>query len=244
MTGTSIAQAIPIAISPILTRLYTPQDFGVLALYMSIVSIIATIGTGRYELAIMLPKKDEDAINIVVLSIIITFFISFIAFLIVFFFNIQITNLLGNSEISKWLYLTPISILLMGIYQSLNYWFNRKKKYKFLAKNQVIKSSATSTANLLFGFSKTSSGGLILGGVLGQGITTGFLGKYFFKNNTFAQKIKKTKLLALARKYKKLPIYNLPNAIIDQIRLSGINILIAKFFTTAILGQFSNDVKC
>jgi len=32
MTGTTIAQAIPIAISPILTRIYTPEDFGVFAL--------------------------------------------------------------------------------------------------------------------------------------------------------------------------------------------------------------------
>jgi O-antigen/teichoic acid export membrane protein len=68
MTGTTIAQAIPIAISPILTRIYTPEDFGVFALYMSVVSIVSVVATGRYELAIMLPKKDEDAINIVTLS--------------------------------------------------------------------------------------------------------------------------------------------------------------------------------
>ena len=109
MTGTTIAQAIPIAISPILTRIYTPEDFGVFALYMSIASIIAVLATGRYELAIMLPKKDEDAVNIVALSIIIAFFVSLISFLIVFIFNTQITNLLGNPEISNWLYFIPIT---------------------------------------------------------------------------------------------------------------------------------------
>ena len=61
MTGTTIAQAIPIAISPILTRIYTPEDFGVFALYISISTIFAVIVTGRYELAIMLPKKNKDA---------------------------------------------------------------------------------------------------------------------------------------------------------------------------------------
>ena len=73
MTGTTIAQAIPIAISPILTRIYTPEDFGMFALYMSVASILSVVATGRYELAIMLPKKDEDAVNIVALSIIISF---------------------------------------------------------------------------------------------------------------------------------------------------------------------------
>lgn len=59
MTGTTITQAIPIAISPILTRIYTPEDFGIFALYMSVVSIVSVVATGCYELAIMLPKKDE-----------------------------------------------------------------------------------------------------------------------------------------------------------------------------------------
>jgi len=150
MTGTTIAQAIPIAISPILTRIYTPEDFGVFALYMSIVSVIATIATGRYELAIMLPKKDEDAVNIVALSIIISFFVSFIAFLIVYIFNSQITNLLGSPEISNWIYFIPITVLLAGVYQSFNYWNNRKKKYRRLV-TSIVMQSGTATANLGMG---------------------------------------------------------------------------------------------
>jgi len=148
MTGTTIAQAIPIAISPILTRIYTPEDFGVFALYMSIASIVAVVATGRYELAIMLPKKDEDALNIIALSMIIAFFVSFITFLIVFLFNAQITSLLGNPEISNWLYFIPITVLLTGIYQSFNYWSNRKKQYRRLATSRVIQSGTTATTNL------------------------------------------------------------------------------------------------
>ena len=68
MTGTSLAQAIPIIISPILTRIYTPEDFGLLALFLSITNIIGSVANGRYELAIMLPKEDEDAINIAALG--------------------------------------------------------------------------------------------------------------------------------------------------------------------------------
>ena len=64
MTGTTIAQAIPIAISPILTRIYTPEDFGIFAIFLAITLIIGSIANGHYEQAIMIPKKDEDAINI------------------------------------------------------------------------------------------------------------------------------------------------------------------------------------
>ena len=86
MTGTAVAQAIPIAMSPILTRIYTPEDFGLFALYMSTSALLAEVATGRYELAIMLPKKDEDARDIFVLSVMIATILSFLSFLVVFFF--------------------------------------------------------------------------------------------------------------------------------------------------------------
>jgi len=240
MTGTTIAQAIPIAISPILTRIYTPEDFGIFALYMSVASILSVIATGRYELAIMLPKKDEDAINIVALSLIISFLISFIALLIIFFFNDSLTNLLGNSKISSWLYFIPLTVLLTGIYQSFNYWSNRKKHYKRLATSRVIQSGTTASLNLGMGFGGFGGAGLILGVILGQGVATGVLGKMIWGEDIYKFKeVKRLKIVALMKKYKKLPIFNLPNALMDGFRLSGINILIANFFTISILGQFS-----
>ena len=68
MMGTSLAQAIPIAISPILTRLYSPEEFGRFALYMAVAMIASVLVTGRYELAIMLPRHDKDALHITVLA--------------------------------------------------------------------------------------------------------------------------------------------------------------------------------
>jgi len=98
MTGTTIAQAIPIAISPILTRIYTPEDFGILALFMAVSSIFGSIANGRYELAIMLPKKDEDAINIFALGFIINSVLSFLLLLTVLIFHDYLVELLNNKE--------------------------------------------------------------------------------------------------------------------------------------------------
>ncbi|MEA1879149.1 MAG: oligosaccharide flippase family protein, partial [Campylobacterota bacterium] len=135
MTGTTIAQAIPIAISPILTRIYTPEDFGVFALYMAIASIIAVVATGRYEMAIMLPKEEDDVKSIVKLIMILLSAVTFITFCIVFFFNQTITNLFQNPEISNWLYFLPMSIFLVGLYQVYNYLLIREKNFKRLSTN-------------------------------------------------------------------------------------------------------------
>ena len=78
--GTTIAQAIPILISPILTRIYSPSEFGILAIYISLLSILSVISTGKYELAIMLPDDEEEAIQLIWLS----FFMSVISSVIIF----------------------------------------------------------------------------------------------------------------------------------------------------------------
>ena len=239
MTGTTIAQAIPIAISPILTRIYTPEDFGVFALYMSMASILSVVATGRYEMAIMLPKKDSDAINIVALSIIISFFVSFISFLIVLIFNVQITNLLGNPEISNWLYFIPITVLLTGIYQSFNYWSNRKKQYKRLATSRVIQSGTTSATNLGMGFGGFGSSGLILGGIIGRGVATAILAKMVWREDSNLLKyFNKLKMVALIRKYIDFPKINLFHSFINESKNFITNVLLVNFYSNFILGQF------
>ncbi len=244
MTGTTIAQAIPIAISPILTRIYTPEDFGMLALYMSISFILAVAATGRYENAIVLPKKNEDAVNILVLSVMITLIISFITLLIVYFFNTKITSLLDNTNISTWLYFIPLTVLFTGLYQTLNYWLIRKKQFKELATSKVVQNIGTGSTKLGMGYYSLGTSGLILGTILGQAIVIAMYFKIVWKKDAKLLKyVNKLKIFALMKKHKKLPMLNLPNAIIDGFRLSGINILIAKYFTAATLGQFALSWK-
>ncbi len=240
MTGTTIAQAIPIAISPILTRLYTPEDFGIFALYISIALLFATTATGRYELAIMLPRKESDSANILFLSLLITLVITLLTLFIVLFFNQEITDILGNQEISSWLYFIPFTVFFMGLYQSLNYWSNRKKEYKRLAISRVVQSGVTGGANLGMGGLQFGASGLIVGNIIGQSLSTFYLFRHVYKEDSRLIKLfNRLKIVALLKKYKKLPLLNLPNVLIDNFRLSGINILIAKFFTTATLGQFA-----
>jgi len=239
MTGSSIAQAIPIAVSPILTRIYTPEDFGLFALFMSLSSILSVIATARYELAIMLPKKDEDAINIVVLSLIISLLVSLTALFIVFFFNTFLTSLLGNPRISSWLYLIPITVLLTGTYQSFNYWNNRKKKYKQLATSRVIRSGTVASSNMIMGVGGLGSSGLILSGIFGSVIATIFLGKVFFKKDReIVKSINKFKIFILMKKYIKFPQFDLPSAVIYTLYTNMAIVFFSKFFEVSVSGYY------
>jgi len=239
MTGTTIAQAIPIAISPILTRMYTPEDFGIFALYISVASIISSMATGRYESAILLPKEEDDAVNIVILSILVSTFISFISLLIVFIFNYKITSLLGNPKISIFLYLIPLSVFLTGLYQSINYWINRQKRYKQLATNRIIQSGTTSSTSLLLGYGSVGSIGLISGNILGLLISSYILGKNIYKEDSnFLKKINKIKLLEVAKRYIDFPKYDMPAILANTIAQQTPHILFNLFFNATVSGYY------
>ncbi len=151
MIGTMISQIIPIIISPLLTRIYRPEDFGIFALYVSVTQLIAVVATARYELAIMIPKEDDDALNLLVLSVLITFVVTAASFFILWIFNSHLCQLVGNNDLSKWLYLVPLSVFFLGIFQALNYWFNRHKNYRIISFSKIMQAVINGVANLGLG---------------------------------------------------------------------------------------------
>jgi len=239
MTGTTIAQAIPIAISPILTRIYTPEDFGILALFMAIVSIFGSISSGRYELAIMLPKKDEDAINIFALGFIIIIFISLFLFFIVLFFDDYLIKLLDNKEIGIWLYFVPITVFFIGLFNILNYFNNRKKQYKDIAVATIIKSIVLAVIQLSVGFFKQGASGLIGGQIISNIFANMRLIKNIIKDKALMARISKVKIIALGKRYKNFPLISLPSNFINVLNQNLVNMLISTVYNIKTLGLYA-----
>ena len=243
MTGTTIAQAIPIAISPILTRIYTPEDFGVFALYVGIVNFIAVVATARYEMAIVLPKSGKEAINILALSILITLTIVFVITFMIIFFKESILNTLNADGLGNILYLVPLSILLAGLAQSFNYWSNRKEYFKNMSNAQISQSISIGVCQPLFKFIGINSG-LILGNMVGRFVSVFVLIHKFIKNDTTSlQYVKKEVMIEQMIKYKDFPLVNSLHAFSDIARNSGAVVLISSFFGSTILGFYSLSLR-
>ena len=239
MTGTTVAQAIPLAISPILTRIYTPHDFGLLALFISISFIFGSIANAKYEQVIMLPKKDEDAINILALGFIISSTLTLILLFIVIFFNNYIATLLNNQEISSWLYFIPISVFFIALFNLLTYFNSRKKNYKDIARATIIKSLVMATIQLSIGFLKNGATGLISGQFLSQMFANMQLLKNIIKNRPLLSKIRGVKIIALAKKYRDFPKFALPSNLANTLSQHLTTILISSFYSVATLGFYS-----
>lgn len=238
MTGTGIAQAIPIAIIPILTRIFSPEDFGLLALYAACVSILGVVATGRYEIAIMLPKDDEDARLLLQLSMLVALFFSFLISIPISIWNAQIARFLGNEDIAVWLYLIPVSVLFTGIYQALTYWNNRQKKFINTAVSRVNQSLFQGFAQTSLGFLQVS-GGLICGQFVG--IVSGSI--YLLKKDrNYKSLIRKSKINSIQKqgiKYHKFPTYGVWGALCDAGAVQMPVILLTKFYSNSVTGMFS-----
>ena len=240
MTGTTIAQAVSILISPFLRRIYTPQEFGVLALYLSLASFGTVIITGRYSIAITLPEEKDDALCIFLACIGLAFFISIISLLLIFIFSETIASLVGSPEIRPWLYLIPIKTFISGIYQTLNYWFIRIGYYNQLSRSKVIQSLTMAILNISMGLAGFGIVGLIFSIIIGEFTNVCFLVREFFRQDAKnLTSIKVKNIIIQMKRYKKFPMYSLPADIINVITSEIPNLLLSKFFGVTVVGFLS-----
>lgn len=235
VSGTTLAQIITVAVSPILTRLYSPEEFGSLSLYISIVSFLFIFSTLRYELAIILPKKRIDALHLFFGVIGLNLFFSTIVFIIIGLCYSEIERFFGG-ELGYWLYLAPVSLASLGIYQAAYYWNLREANYKRLSSNKVIQATSVVSCNIAI--SGASFNGMILGYLFGQIVAVLAL----ISKSNIKHKISRytpLRIIVLAKKYKKVPMFSFPNSLLDSVRLLGINLCISKLFAASVLGYFT-----
>jgi O-antigen/teichoic acid export membrane protein len=240
MSGTTLGQIISLGIYLILARLYTPDDFGVFALFMSILSITNITATAKYELAVMMPREDRAGLNLTGLSWAISIGVSLLLLLPVLFFNRPIARLLGNEQISPWLYLIPLSTLLNGCQQGLNYWSNRKKRFRTMTVASLGQSLTNSSVKVGAGFLVTGPFGLIVGSVLGQiaGFVT-FLLNFLKHDREKLPAINRKDMGSLAREYYRFPKYNMMHGVINNFSGSLPVFMLTSWFSSAAAGLYS-----
>ena len=233
MTGTAIAQAIPIAVSPVLTRLYTPEDFGVFAVFMAVISIVSVIACGRYELAIMLPREDEDAVNVAAVAFTFSVVICSLFLLFVCFFGDLISRTLnvGAFVIS----IMPLSVFLSGIYSILGYMNNRLGLYKDISEAKVYRSLVGGLVQITGGVLKIGAAGLIGGLIISQVVSNV---KLFNNVNHLLKFLSKKVMRKVTVDYINFPKYSLWSGFLNTLSNQLIPILITAFYSQKEAGAY------
>ena len=216
--GMGFASFISFSFLFVLTRLFSPEEFGKWDIFMRLVQLLAILFTLRFEMTIVWPKNKDEATKVSLLSLFFLFVLSFFSFILCIFFHDYLNILLGDSFDSIWLILLPIGAFLLGFYNILLNWNSRSEKYKNISKSNIIHSSVSSPLSVALYFLGISSAlGLILGQIFGRLVAV-----YFLINNYFIE-IKKISYLELynssinlIKKYKSFPLYEIPQSILQR----------------------------
>lgn len=240
--GNTIAQLISFISLPILQRwFYNPAEFGLLAVYNSITTVLIALSTIKLEYAIILSKSEENSIAIRNLTTKIVRYFSFFVFVIIIIWGSTISRYLGFDQIGFYLYLIPINILFAGTYEAYNYWYNYKKDYKTIAVSKIIQSSIAELFKYLTQIFFAFTGGLIIGRLLGQ-ISSSLslvLNKKSSPKNTAQKKSGFSKIL---KEHRKFPQYVLPTVFVNMLANSILILFISKSFGSYELGLVSASI--
>jgi O-antigen/teichoic acid export membrane protein len=202
--GSAAAQLLTVIAAPLLTRLYTPEDFGVLAVFAGLLGILGALSTFYYFLAIPIPEDDSEAANIVVLCLLLLLGVTGVTALASVFLAKSVAVTLGVPTLEAYFWLLPVGVLLSGVYSIFSYWAIRTKRFSRIAATS-LKQAVASLAIQIAGF-KVGAGALILGQTVGQGVGGVSLANMGLRNPAF-RKITARNVTDAARRHRRFPLY-------------------------------------
>lgn len=242
-SGSALAQIIPLVASVVLARLYSPEEFGVLAIFMSVVMIFTSVVNLRYEFAIPLAIDDKESVTVSLLAGFFAICFSVILFVIFVFFGDDVLRLMGGEKLGRWLLLVPITILMSGIYNCLNYFSVRFKKYKVIAGSNIIRSSSSAVLQLGFGLIGFGQSGLILGYICSFFFGNIKMFRNFYSYRRLIQRVTKYDLKQAAVRFKQFPLVSIWGVFINDLSININNFVIPRLFGMNALGFYSYSFK-
>lgn len=241
-TGTAAAQAVTMILSPIITRMYGPEAYGIMGTFNSLINIIIPISALTYPIAIVLPKRDEDAKGLVRLSLIITFFITATASIALILFEQQIIDIFNLNEIANYLFLIPLVVIFGGLVQVAEQWLIRTKQFSINARVAFLQSLITNGSKIGIGFFYPVPAVLVAMTTLGNGIKA-FLMIIFAKKSSYQKSIeiesRNKSLKQLAKEYYDFPVYRAPEAFLNAISQGLPILMLTAFFGPASAGFYA-----
>lgn len=243
-TGKGAAQLIIVLATPVIARLFEPSDFGQMALFLSLVMVLANFGSLGYERAMVLPKSDSTAISIAKLILIIMLGSGII-------FGITTVLLLVYDVVpgifvplNNWLLLLPFGVVLMSSMRVLEAWAIRRKNYRSMAYSDVGQATATVGSRIILGSFTGSSLWVLMFGYL-AGMVTKLVMQYRLggrpANATVCPKAGSHEytIRKAAEDYKDFPLHYTPTAFIRSLSKNLPVLLFGYLFSPAVVGLYS-----
>lgn len=233
-SGAAGAQLLLLIATPIITRLYTPQDFGILAVYIGLLALVSVIASFRYEMAIPVPKNDDEATDLVILSLILVGLTAILSSILIAIFGENIALLLKVPKLEKLLWFLPFGVCFIGTYQIFNKYAIREKLFKNIAITRITQSITILSIQLL-GF-KLGAISLIVAQSIGQGAGALTLSKGLFSRLKLSNK---KNIISVAKKYRRFPLYSSWAGLLNTSGAQLPPLAFASLFSSQVAGYYA-----
>ena len=245
MTGTALGQVLLLAVSPLLTRLFAPSAFGAFGVYLSLAAILGAVSTLRFDQAIMLPKETGTAAALFWAAILSSCLVAALALAGGLIFFDRIPSALRVGELSGWILLLPLSILLFGSYAALNSWSTRHKKFARSSAAQLARALAVAVVQVGAGLAKAGPVGLIGGALAGDGIAALVLARQVRRHDGPAMRaaLGWPAIRRAVAQYRDFPLFSSPQNLLNAVSQNLPVLLLAKFFGPAVAGYYVLAVR-
>ena len=228
--GTVVGRIIMIGSLPIVTRIYTPYDFEILSVYISVLAILAVVSNLRFNMAITLPKNDDVAINLLALSIISALVICLILTLLVAFLPRFLSTTLGQPDFYQYEWMIPLGAFLVGVYQALQYWISRKHRFVIIAKTRISRAIGGVVSQLGLGFFGSGPLGLLIGHTVYSGFGIyGLIRNFLFNDKNLYSSVSLGLIKKTVIAYKRFPLQSVPEALANTAGIYVPVIIIASY---------------
>ena len=238
LTGTAIAQIVVMGVSVITARLFTPEAFGQFAVFGSLTAIATTIASLRLDMTIMLPENDDEARRIARVATWSNLVVAGLFTVAAVVMRDLVIAQYGDPALASWLVMGGFTVFFVAQATMMQFWFNRKTDYRTISLNRVQQAIGSAGGQLTFGLvGLRTLPGLIFGTLIGQAYA--FVNLRLRAKDLFRPIPEGTASgFDLVKRYKKMPLLNMPNALVDSVRINGITLLIGTVALGAV-GQFN-----
>lgn len=240
LIGAGIARIIGLISIPILARIYSPEDYGVLAIYTSFTTVLVPIMTLRYVQAIPLPKTDVMAFNLFALCFKLIVFFTLTVTVVLIFFGEVILSWFNMQALIPWRWLIVLGATGTALYELFSLWATRRKQYKTIARTQFMQSLIGNVTKIALGLLAFKPSGMIVGQFLNQsaGITS-FIKDARTDFIVYLPKIQKNKEVFLARYYQSFVWFRLPSQLLMVLSVQAPVMMMAILYDKEATGQLS-----
>lgn len=233
--GAAVAQAVVLVAMPVLSRLYSPTSFGHFGVFLAIASLVATIGTLRFEAAILLPGEESESAGICRLALVAAACSAGVLMLLASTLPLSDLSTLGVSGLAGWLVGAISCGLFAAVIATGAAWFNRHRSYAWISWSKVSQASLFVVLAIVLGLVGFHSG--LMAAWLGGTATIGLVVLVALARQT--NRAQPVSMRRAASAHRRAPLFLLPTAVLETATAVLPVFVISAWFGSDQAGQFS-----